>query len=53
VVVLHATLLYTRLWRKNGLNLALTPAFSLVACVIAILHLTTSIIAYQAGLNHI
>ena len=41
-VVLHATLLYTRLWHKYGLNLALTQAFSLVACVIAILHLATS-----------
>jgi len=51
--VLHATLLYTRLWQEHGLNLALTPAFSLVACVTAILHRTTSIIAYQAGPNHI
>ena len=43
-VVLHATLLYTRLWQENGLNLAFTPAFSLVACVIAALYLATSII---------
>jgi ABC-type uncharacterized transport system permease subunit len=43
-VVLHATLLYTRLWQEHGLNLALTPAFSLVACVIAALYIFTSII---------
>src|SRR3989338_7481342 len=43
-VVLHATLLYTRLWQETGLNLAFTPAFSLVACVIAALYLATSII---------
>lgn len=43
-VVLHATLLYTRLWQENGWNLAFTPAFSLVACVIAALYLATSII---------
>ena len=41
-VVLHAALLYTRLWQEHGLNLALTPAFSLVACVIALLYLVTS-----------
>ncbi|MDO8706301.1 MAG: cytochrome c biogenesis protein CcsA [Sulfuricaulis sp.] len=43
-VVLHATLLYTQLWQENGLNLAFTPAFSLVACVIAALYLVTSLI---------
>lgn len=42
-VVLHAALLYTSLWHENGLNLALTPAFSLVAWVIAVLYLTTSL----------
>ena len=42
-VVLHATLLYARLWLENGLNLALTPAFSLVAWVIAVLYLMTSL----------
>lgn len=43
-VVLHATLLYTRLWLDTGLNLALTPAISLVAGVIATLYLFTSLI---------
>ena len=42
-VVLHAALLYTSLWHANGLNLALTPAFSLVAWVIAVLYLITSL----------
>jgi ABC-type uncharacterized transport system permease subunit len=43
-VLLHAALLYTGLWQENGLNLALTPAVSLVAWVIAALYLTTSIV---------
>lgn len=42
-VLLHATLLYTGLWLENGLNLALTPAFSLVAWVIAVLYIATSL----------
>ena len=42
-VVLHAALLYAGLWRENGLNLALTPAFSLVAWVIAVLYLLVSL----------
>lgn len=42
-VVLHATLLYTSLWHEQGLNLALTPAFSLVAWVIAVLYLASSL----------
>ncbi|MHB8534907.1 MAG: cytochrome C assembly family protein [Sulfuricaulis sp.] len=42
-VVLHAALLYTSLWHPGGLNLALTPAFSLVAWVIAVLYLITTI----------
>ncbi len=43
-VVLHAALLYTSLWTASGLNLALTPAFSLVSWVVAILYLATSLI---------
>lgn len=43
-VVLHAALLYTGLWTTSGLNLALTPAFSLVAWVVAVLYLATSLI---------
>ena len=42
-VILHAALLYTNLWQEHGLNLALTPAFSLVAWVIAALYLTVSL----------
>ena len=42
-VVLHATLLYVGLHRDNGLNLALTPAFSLVAWVVAVLYLFSSL----------
>jgi ABC-type uncharacterized transport system permease subunit len=42
-VVLHAALLYASLWHANGLNLALTPAFSLVAWVIAVLYLVSSL----------
>ncbi|MBI3546223.1 MAG: cytochrome c biogenesis protein CcsA [Gammaproteobacteria bacterium] len=42
-VMLHAGLLYTGLWQAHGLNLALTPAFSLVAWVVAILYLTVSL----------
>lgn len=42
-VVLHATLLYASLWNEHGLNLALTPAFSLVAWVIAVLYLVSSL----------
>ncbi|MBI3571885.1 MAG: hypothetical protein HY082_12435, partial [Gammaproteobacteria bacterium] len=38
-VVLHAALLYTSLWTASGLNLALTPAFALVAWVVAVLYL--------------
>jgi ABC-type uncharacterized transport system permease subunit len=43
-VVLHAALLYASLWAAGGLNLALTPAFSLIAWVVAILYLATSLI---------
>jgi len=43
-VVLHAALLYVVLWTGTGLNLALTPAFSLVAWVVALLYLVTSLI---------
>jgi ABC-type uncharacterized transport system permease subunit len=43
-VVLHAALLYASLWAAGGLNLALTPAFSLIAWVVAVLYLATSII---------
>jgi ABC-type uncharacterized transport system permease subunit len=42
-VVLHAALLYASLWHASGLNLALTPAFSLVAWVIAVLYLVSSL----------
>ena len=42
-VILHAVLLYTGLWREGGVNLALTPAFSLVAWVVAVLYLFASI----------
>ncbi|MHB8744135.1 MAG: cytochrome C assembly family protein [Sulfuricaulis sp.] len=42
-VVLHATLLYAGLWHEHDLNLALTPAFSLVAWVIAVLYLASSL----------
>lgn len=43
-VVLHAALLHTSLWTETGLNLALTPAFSLVALVVATLYLITSLL---------
>lgn len=43
-VVLHAALLYIMLWTVSGLNLALTPAFSLVAWVVAVMYLTASLI---------
>lgn len=43
-VVLHAALLYTGLWTDLGLNLALTPAFSLVAWVVATLYLAASLV---------
>src|SRR3970040_2282419 len=43
-VVLHAALLHSSLWTAAGLNLALTPAFSLIAWVVAILYLATSLI---------
>ncbi len=43
-VVLHAALLYTGLWTASGLNLALTPAFSLVAWAVATLYLATSLV---------
>ena len=43
-VVLHAALLYTSLWTASGLNLALTPAFSLVAWVVATMYLSSSLI---------
>lgn len=43
-VVLHAALLYVVLWSGTGVNLALTPAFSLVAWVVACLYLITSVI---------
>ncbi|MCR4345596.1 MAG: cytochrome c biogenesis protein CcsA [Sulfuricaulis sp.] len=43
-VVLHAALLYTSLWTPSGLNLALTPAFSLVAWVVATMYLSSSLI---------
>ncbi|OGI50330.1 MAG: hypothetical protein A3E57_07695 [Candidatus Muproteobacteria bacterium RIFCSPHIGHO2_12_FULL_60_33] len=43
-VVLHAALLYTNLWTASGLNLALTPAFSLIAWVVAVLYLASSLI---------
>lgn len=43
-VVLHAALLYVVLWTGTGVNLALTPAFSLVAWVVASLYLITSLI---------
>src|SRR3989344_7870216 len=43
-VVLHAALLYTGLWTDSGLNLALTPAFSLIAWVVAVLYLATSLV---------
>lgn len=42
-VVLHATLLYTGIRMEHGLNLALTPAFSLVSWVVAVLYLATSL----------
>jgi ABC-type uncharacterized transport system permease subunit len=42
-ITLHALLLYTGLWREGGVNLALTPAFSLVAWVVAVLYLFASI----------
>lgn len=42
-IVLHAALLYTSLWLEGGVNLALTPAFSLVAWVVAVLYLATSL----------
>ncbi len=42
-IILHAVLLYSVLWRDGGVNLALTPAFSLVAWVVAVLYLYTSI----------
>lgn len=42
-ITLHAVLLYTGLWREGGINLALTPAFSLVAWVVAVLYLFASI----------
>ncbi len=43
-VVLHAALLYTGLWTGSGLNLALTPAFSLIAWVVAVLYLAASLV---------
>lgn len=43
-VVLHAALLYTGLWTDSGLNLALTPAFSLIAWVVAVLYLAASLV---------
>jgi len=43
-VVLHAALLYVRVWTPSGLNLALTPAFSLVSGVVALLYLATALI---------
>lgn len=43
-VVLHAALLYTGLWTDAGLNLALTPAFSLIAWVVATLYLVASLL---------
>lgn len=43
-VVLHAALLHANLWTQTGLNLALTPAFSLVALVVAILYLAASLV---------
>ena len=43
-IVLHATLLHVVLWTGTGVNLALTPAFSLVAWVVASLYLVTSLI---------
>src|SRR3970040_2247484 len=42
-IVLHAVLLYTGLRLESGLNLALTPTFSLVAWIIAVLYLITSL----------
>jgi ABC-type uncharacterized transport system permease subunit len=42
-IVLHAVLLYTGLRLESGLNLALTPTISLVAWIIAVLYLITSL----------
>lgn len=42
-VMLHAALLYFGLRLDSGLNLALTPAFSLVAWVVAVLYLLSSL----------
>lgn len=43
-VVLHTALLYAVLWTGSGINLALTPAFSLVSWVVACLYLVTSLL---------
>lgn len=43
-VVLHAALLYISFWTASGLNLALTPAFSLISWVVATLYLITSLV---------